>query len=92
MKRNLVRLAALLVAAILIALLLGFLFVHDCSSVGGMGWSVVVCDCAGYEWLLYDRTEADGPKRSLCFGRLEDRQCFQYVDGPRIDCSELEGS
>ena len=90
MKRILIRLALLFAVAAFLLTLLGFAFIHECDSIGGMGWSVKTCECSGYEWLLYDRTEADGPKRSLCLGIVQARQCFEYVDGPRIDCQALE--
>ncbi len=89
MKRNLIRLGFILLALALLAVLFGFIFVHNCDSTGVMGQSVVACDCTGYEWLLYDRTEADGPKRSLCLGLVHERQCFEFTGGRQLDCREL---
>ncbi len=79
------KIAALLAIAVLLTAL-GFALVNDCSSIGGMGWSVVKCECSGFQWVLYDRTEADGPMRSLCIGIVQSRSCFEYVDGPRVEC------
>ena len=82
----------IVIGAIVFILLvgLGFAIVHECGSVQGMGWAVQECSCAGYEWLLYDRTEADGPLRSLCLGFVQSKTCFQYIDGPRVGCDTMK--
>ena len=79
---------ATLLAIIVLLTALSILFVNECSSVGGMGWSVVKCECTGIQRILYDRTEVDGPMRSICIGVVQSRTCFQYVDGPRIECNQ----
>ncbi len=81
------RKVAALLAVIVVLTALGIVLVNDCSSIGGMGWSVVKCECSGFQWVLYDRTEADGPMRSICIGLVQSRTCFQYVDGPRVECN-----
>ncbi len=89
MKRNWIRLGLLFLALVLLAVGISFIFVHECDSIAGMGQSVVACECAGTEWLLYDRTEADGPRRSLCLGFVTQQECFEFIDGPRVDCDAL---
>lgn len=81
------RTVAILLAATLLLTALAIALVNECSSIGGMGWSVVRCECSGIEWTLYDQTEGDGPMRSLCLGRVRSRTCYQYVDGPLIACA-----
>ncbi len=71
----------------LVLIVLGIAVVNDCSSIGGMGWSVVKCECSGIERVLYDRTAGDGPMRTICIGLVRSRECFQYVDGPKVPCS-----
>jgi hypothetical protein len=33
--------------------------------------SAYQCECMGVEWQAYDRTAADGPRRTLCLGILK---------------------
>jgi hypothetical protein len=65
---------------------LGLLFIRVCADGGAMGSAYRTCDCAGIEWQLYDRIAADGPRRTLCFGSVRSRSCFQSRDGPSIAC------
>ncbi len=81
------RRAAAAVVALLLLIILGLVFINDCSYIGGMGSSAETCECSGFERVLYDQTEGDGPMRSICIGRVADRTCFQYLDGPEVPCS-----
>ena len=76
----------LLVASVLAVIAL--LLVRTCAYGGGMGAAYKTCQCAGYEWELYDRTAADGPRKTLCIGWIASRQCYQFMAGPAIPCAE----
>jgi hypothetical protein len=65
---------------------LGLLFVVECAYGGGMGAAYRSCDCLGIEWEQYDRTAADGPRRTLCIGIVRSRECYQFIGGPRVEC------
>lgn len=67
--------------------LLGLLLIHECSFGGGMGAAAKSCDCVGLEWLLYDRTAADGPRVTICIGIVRATECFQYIGGPTEECN-----
>lgn len=67
--------------------LLGLLLIHECSFGGGMGAAAKSCDCVGLEWLLYDRTAADGPRKTICIGIVRATECFQYIGGPTEECN-----
>lgn len=77
-----------LLAAAALIVVAGFALVHECSYGGGMGASYRQCKCRGVEWVLYDHTPADGPRRSLCIGLVTSRRCFRYIGGPEIDCRD----
>lgn len=62
----------------------GFLFIHECFSGGGMDASYQSCDCAGIEWVQYDRTAADGQRRTLCIGSVRATEYYQYLGGPAV--------
>jgi hypothetical protein len=51
-----------------------------------MGSAYRTCDCRGVEWQLFDRTAADGPRRTLCVGIVRSRTCLQFRAGPVIGC------
>ena len=74
----------LLIVLLLIAL--GLLFVNECFYWAGMGAAYKSCDCVGIERELYDQTAADGPRKTVCIGIVRSTQCYQYMDGPSIEC------
>ena len=51
-----------------------------------MGARYRACDCRGIEWILYDRTPADGPRRTMCLGRVRTTTCYRFMGGPQIEC------
>ncbi len=65
----------------------GFLLIHLCADGGAMAGEYRSCRCRGIEWVLYDATAADGPRRTACFGWVSKRTCYQYRDGPELPCS-----
>ena len=65
------------------------LLVHDCASGGAMAGAYRACTCSGYEWVEFDRTPADGPRRTVCLGWVTSRTCFRHRDGPPIECASL---
>ena len=77
----------ILLLTIYIPQVLGSLHINDCSFGGGMGAPVTTCDCAGYEWLLYDRTPSDGPRKTVCIGIIRATECYQYIGGPPQECN-----
>jgi hypothetical protein len=64
----------------------GLLLVNECAYGGGMGAAYQSCDCLGFEWELYDRTAADGPRKTLCMGIVRFKECYQYMGGPTVEC------
>lgn len=84
-RRTLIR-AAGAIGAVLIVLLV---FRRECAYGGGMpGW-YRACTCKGIERLSYDRTAADGPRRTICYGVVTARTCYQYAGGPVVPCESL---
>ena len=77
------RLTVILVALMVAA---GFAFVRVCADGGAMASAYRTCDCRGLEWQIYDRTAADGPRRTLCIGYLRSHTCYQFRTGPVVDC------
>ena len=69
-----------------------FAFIRVCSYGGGMAAAYTECKCRGFEWLLYDHTPADGPRKSLCIGIVVSRRCLQFMGGPEVDCSKRRTS
>ena len=72
---------------------LALLLLHTCASGGGMGAAYRTYRCTGYEWELYDRTPADGPRKTLCIGIVESVTCLQSMGGeetagPQVPCPE----
>jgi len=65
---------------------LGLATVHICADGGAMASRYRTCDCLGIEWRLYDRTAADGPRRTLCLGLLRSQTCYQSMNGPAVPC------
>ncbi len=71
---------------ILIIVALGVALINECEFGGGMAAAYKSCDCLGKEWELYDRTEADGPRKTLCLGIIRSTSCYSYLEGPEVDC------
>jgi hypothetical protein len=75
--------ALVIVVAVLLA---AFLLIHECASGGGMGARYQACDCRGIEWVLYDQTPADGPRKTICLGRIRSTTCYRFIGGPQVEC------
>ncbi|MGH7526783.1 MAG: hypothetical protein ACREMX_08755 [Gemmatimonadales bacterium] len=75
---------ALLVTSGIVAL--GLALTRVCADGGAMAATYRTCECRGVEWQLYDATAADGPRRTLCFGLVWSRTCYQYRSGPTVPC------
>lgn len=75
---------ALLVVGSIVAL--GLALIRVCADGGAMAAPYRTCECRGIEWQLYDATAADGPRRTLCFGLVGSRSCYQYRSGPTVPC------
>jgi hypothetical protein len=67
---------------------LGVATVRVCGDGGAMAAMYRSCECAGFEWQVYDRTAADGPRRTLCVGWIRSRTCHQFRDGPVVACPD----
>jgi hypothetical protein len=72
-----------------VALGLGLATIRVCVDGGAMAAAYRTCECRGWEWTLYDRTAADGPRRTLCLGWVQSRTCYQFRSGPPVPCSVL---
>ena len=80
---------ALLVRGLVLAaglFTLGWFLIRICADGGAMGSAYQTCECTGLEWQVYDRTAADGPRRTFCFGILRSRTCLQSRSGPEVPC------
>lgn len=77
-----------LVSVLLSSLLLGvgLLLVNVCADGGAMGAAYRTCECRGLEWQVYDRTAADGPRRTICPGHVARVTCHQNRDGAEVPC------
>jgi hypothetical protein len=62
--------------------------VRICADGGAMAGAYQSCECLGLEWELYDRTAADGPRRTLCLGWVRSWTCYGSRSGPEIRCPE----
>jgi hypothetical protein len=78
---------AVILVLVPVLLGLGLVLIRVCADGGAMGSAYRTCDCRGIEWQLYDRAAADGPRRTLCFGIVQSRRCFQFREGPAVACS-----
>jgi hypothetical protein len=65
---------------------LGAALIRVCADGGAMAARYQSCECDGLEWVLYDQTAADGPRRTLCLGWLRSRTCYQFREGPVVMC------
>lgn len=66
--------------------LAGALTIRICADGGAMASAYRSCDCLGVEYELYDRTAADGPRRTLCVGWMRSQTCYQFRSGPVVSC------
>jgi hypothetical protein len=64
-------------------------FYHECAAGGSMGGWYKDCSCRGIERVDYDRTAADGPLRSVCYGLVTRRTCYRSRGGPEVPCEEI---
>jgi hypothetical protein len=81
----------LLLGVLALALLgLGLSLIHECAYTAGMGANYRFCQCSGYEWVYYDRTAADGPRKTICLGFVSSRGCALYMGGPAVSCQDLQ--
>ncbi len=76
--------ATLVIVAVV--LLSAFLLIHECAYGGGMGATYKTCDCRGVEWVLYDQTPADGPRKTMCLGLVRSTTCHRFREGPQMEC------
>jgi len=74
--------------ALILVLALGLLLLGECAYGGGMGAAYKTCQCLGYEWLFYDQTPVDGPRKTVCVGFVRSYQCYQLMSGPPIPCPQ----
>ena len=72
-------------ASVLLGLGLGL--VRVCADGGAMGGAYRTCECRGREWQVFDRTAADGPRRTVCLGLVRSRRCYQSRAGPEVTCA-----
>ena len=78
-------------AVVIVALLtfgLGLATIRVCADGGAMAAAYRTCECRGLEWQLYDRTAADGPRRTLCLGWVRSWTCHAFRTGPLVACSD----
>jgi len=80
-----IRWVVLVVAAIALG---AFLLIDECASGGAMAGEYKDCECMGYELLLYDQTEADGPRKTICVGLVTEMTCYGFRDGPEKPCGD----
>lgn len=75
-----------LVLAVLVLVGAGLLLVNRCADGGAMASRYRTCTCLGVEWLQYDRTAADGPRRTICLGLVTSTTCYRSRDGEVVPC------
>lgn len=75
-----------LLGLLILAVSAWLLFYHECASGGAMGGRYQECSCRGIEVEDFDQTAADGPRRTICLGRVTQRTCFRDRFGPEIPC------
>jgi hypothetical protein len=71
---------------VIVLLVAGFLLVNRCADGGAMASRYQTCTCLGIERLQYDRTAADGPRRTLCLGLVTSTTCFRSRGGETVPC------
>ena len=72
--------------ALVVVLAAGFVLVTRCADGGAMGARYLTCACRGLEWVQYDRTAADGPRRTLCLGLITSTTCYNSRGGDLSSC------
>lgn len=72
--------------AAIVVLGLGLLLIHRCADGGAMASGYRACECRGIEWVQYDRTAADGPRRTICLGLVASTACYRSRGGEVIAC------
>lgn len=87
MKPRATRRIRTVVIVALLALGLGLATIRICADGGAMAGAYRTCECRGFEWQLYDRTAADGPRRTLCLGWVRSWTCHQFRTGPLVACT-----
>ena len=87
MKIGLTRRVRTLVLVALLTVGLGLATIRVCADGGAMAAAYRTCECRGLEWQLYDQTEADGPRRTLCLGWVQSWTCYEFRTGPLVACS-----
>ncbi|MGH7566502.1 MAG: hypothetical protein ACREK2_06710 [Gemmatimonadota bacterium] len=80
------RIVALSGLVALFLLALGWIFTGVCAAGGAMASAYRTCECRGFEWEVYDRTPADGPRRTVCFGITRSETCYRSRGGPEVAC------
>lgn len=75
-----------LALTLVVGLGLGWLLVSVCADGGAMAGRYRTCECLGVEWLQYDRTAADGPRRTICFGLVTSTTCYRSRGGDIVPC------
>jgi hypothetical protein len=83
-SRSVLLAAALVTGVVGLALVL----IQVCADGGAMGSAYRTCECRGFEWQVYDRTPADGPRRTLCVGVLHSKTCHRFREGPVVSCPD----
>lgn len=84
------RRARTLAAVACLTFVFGLATIRICADGGAMAADYRTCECRGWEWELYDRTAADGPRRTLCFGWVRSWTCYDFRSGPVVACSGVE--
>jgi hypothetical protein len=74
------------VLAAIAALGLGWALVSRCADGGAMAARYQTCECLGLEWQQYDRTAADGPRRTICVGLVASATCYRSRGGDVVPC------
>jgi hypothetical protein len=72
--------------ALALVLATGVALVHRCADGGAMSARYRTCECRGIEWVQYDRTAADGPRRTLCLGLVGSTTCYRSRGGEVTPC------
>jgi hypothetical protein len=72
--------------ALVVFLAAGFVLVTRCADGGATGARYRTCECRGIEWVQYDRTAADGPRRTLCLDVISSTACHRSRGGEVMAC------
>ena len=74
---------------LLVPVVAWLLFYHECAAGGAMGGWYKDCSCRGIEYVDYDHTAADGPRRTVCLGRVVERRCYRDRGGAVMACEAI---